>query len=88
MRREDWPERLARYVRARTEDVGGAAWVAGWLAECGGRHAGEIDWPIARRGDIVEFAGGLLAVCVGQYAVGPDGLLRPMGEALRAWRIR
>ena len=87
MRREDWPERLAAYVRARDEDLGGAAWVAGWLAECGGRHGGEIDWRMARRGDVVEFAGGQLAVCVGRHAVPASGPMLSMSDAVRAWRV-
>lgn len=87
MRREDWPQRLAQYVRARDEELNGPAWVAGWLAECGGRHGSEVDWRIAQRGDLVEFAGGVLAVCVGRHAVPSTGPMREMADAVRAWRV-
>ena len=82
MRREDWPERLARYVRVRGGDE--AQWVAGWLAECGGALGDEIDWRMARRGDLVELLVGLTAICVGQYAVAADGPLMSMSDAVRA----
>lgn len=83
MRREDWPERLARYVRAR----GGDEWVSGWLTECGGEQGDHIDWRAAQRGDLVEFPGGLMAICVGQYAAAADGPLMAMAEAVRAWSV-
>lgn len=79
MRHQDWPERLARFVRSEHDD-----WAADWLAECGGAQGEEIDPRLAQRGDLVEMADGM-RVCVGKYAAGP--LLTHMSEARRAWRI-
>ncbi|MGE3596631.1 MAG: hypothetical protein AB7N70_13870 [Dehalococcoidia bacterium] len=87
LRHEDWPERLARYVRARPDGIGDQEWVDGWLAECGGTMGDEIDRRLAQRGYLVEFAGGMMAICVGQYAAPAAGPMQLMGDALRAWRV-
>lgn len=87
MRREDWPERLARYVRERPEDIGSAAWVSGWLAECGGTLQDEVAYTLARRGDVVGFPGGVMAICVGQHAMPAAGPMLRMLDASRAWRV-
>jgi len=82
MRRQDWPERMAAYVKRRDVDD----WVAGWLEECGGTQGAEVDWRFAQRGYIVETAQGI-AICVGRYCAPADGPLVPMSEAIRAWRV-
>ena len=79
MRHQDWPERLARFVREEHGD-----WAAEWLAECGGMQGEEVDCRLAQRGDLVEMADGV-RVCVGRHAAGP--LLTSMSEAIRAWRV-
>jgi hypothetical protein len=87
IRREDWPERLARYVRARPDGIGEQAWVDGWLAECGGELGETVEWRLAKRGDLVEFEGAQLAICVGQYAVPAAGPMRLMSEAFAAHKV-
>jgi hypothetical protein len=87
MKREDWPERLARYVRARPEGIGDQEWVDGWLVECGGERGETVEWRLAQRGDLVEFQGARLAICVGQYAVPSSGPMRLMEDAFAAHRV-
>lgn len=84
MRHQDWPERLARYVKRR--DIPAEEWIAGWLAECGGTQGEEIGWKFAQRGDVVQLVD-RTAICVGRYCMPADGVLVPMIEIERAWRV-
>ena len=81
MRVTDWPERLAVFVTEVHDD-----WIAEWLADCGGSLGEEVHPRKAQRGDVVEIEGGQ-RICVGAYAAG-QGLLEPMSNAVRAWRVR